>query len=596
MRQFSVAITKGEPMTDSAEVPLIALDEFARRFQMRGRTLMWFLGAGASAAAGIPTASDMIWEFKQTLYVLKRKVSRTSIADLSNPTIRARIQEFIDADGHLPAAGTPEEYAKLFELVYSAESDRRTYIDAKIRAGKPSYGHLALATLMKAGMLDLVWTTNFDTLVSDGCAKVFENTSSLSTVAIDAPQVAQNLIADRRWPIEIKLHGDFRSRALKNTVGELLHQDEQLRQILVDACSRYGLVVAGYSGRDDSVMDALEAALEKSSSFPAGLFWLHRGGSPPLPRVQRLLRRANELKREASLVEIENFDETLTDLIRLQQGLDTESLDAYCKDRARRSAAPRPAGRPGWPVVRMNALEVTPPTVCRRIACAIGGHKEVREALEAAGLNPLAIRRSAGVLAFGRDHDLRRVFEPFTITEFDLHPIETYRLRHDSSERGLLLAALASALVRHRGLRARYTKGTYRLVPNAPASPDWKDLRNLVGPISGTVSGYHGLRWSEGIAARLEWCNDRLWLVFEPRTLFDKVPDELFMSTPGLGEVMADFVRERQVKRYNSTLNELIDFWSKKLAGDQLSALGAGEVDAVFTLKATTAFSRRAKV
>lgn len=32
---------------------------------MRGGLLMWLLGAGASASAGVPTAWDMIWEFKQ---------------------------------------------------------------------------------------------------------------------------------------------------------------------------------------------------------------------------------------------------------------------------------------------------------------------------------------------------------------------------------------------------------------------------------------------------------------------------------------------------------------------------------------------------
>jgi len=36
---------------------------------------MWLLGAGASAAAGIPMAWDMIWEFKQQLYVSQRRVS-----------------------------------------------------------------------------------------------------------------------------------------------------------------------------------------------------------------------------------------------------------------------------------------------------------------------------------------------------------------------------------------------------------------------------------------------------------------------------------------------------------------------------------------
>jgi NAD-dependent SIR2 family protein deacetylase len=43
--------------------PTVAVDDFARRFSQRGGNLMWLLGAGTSAAAGIPTAADMIREF-----------------------------------------------------------------------------------------------------------------------------------------------------------------------------------------------------------------------------------------------------------------------------------------------------------------------------------------------------------------------------------------------------------------------------------------------------------------------------------------------------------------------------------------------------
>jgi hypothetical protein len=39
-------------------------------------------------------------------------------------------------------------------------------------------------------------------------------------------------------------------------------------------------------------MDALAEAVEQSGAFPVGLFWLHRGEAPPLPRVSQLLARA----------------------------------------------------------------------------------------------------------------------------------------------------------------------------------------------------------------------------------------------------------------------------------------------------------------
>jgi hypothetical protein len=52
--------------------PIIAADDFARRFSMRPGGLMWPIGVAASAAAGIPTAWDMIWELKQQLLVSQR--------------------------------------------------------------------------------------------------------------------------------------------------------------------------------------------------------------------------------------------------------------------------------------------------------------------------------------------------------------------------------------------------------------------------------------------------------------------------------------------------------------------------------------------
>ena len=47
----------------------IGPDDFARRFSVRGANLMWLLGAGASNAAGLPTAHDLVIEFKRMLYV-----------------------------------------------------------------------------------------------------------------------------------------------------------------------------------------------------------------------------------------------------------------------------------------------------------------------------------------------------------------------------------------------------------------------------------------------------------------------------------------------------------------------------------------------
>ena len=169
--------------------------------------------------------------------------------------------------------------------------------------------------------------------MADACAKVYDATGPLTTVTLDAPELAEQTIAAERWPLEVKLHGDFRSRRLKNTNDELRHQDNRLRQVFTDTCRRFGLVVVGYSGRDDSIMDALEDPLSRSGAFPNGLFWLHRESDTILPRVERFLERARDASVEVASVAVENFDEALRDLIRLIEGINTDALDAFATDR-----------------------------------------------------------------------------------------------------------------------------------------------------------------------------------------------------------------------------------------------------------------------
>src|SRR5947208_9081212 len=105
------------------DVPEIGADDFARRFSLRAGNLMWLLGAGASASAGIPTAGDLVWDFKQRLFVSQRRVSPKTVADLSSPAVRAQLQGHIDSCGAMPSPGSPDEYAELFEAVFTCEAD-----------------------------------------------------------------------------------------------------------------------------------------------------------------------------------------------------------------------------------------------------------------------------------------------------------------------------------------------------------------------------------------------------------------------------------------------------------------------------------------
>jgi NAD-dependent SIR2 family protein deacetylase len=151
-------------------MPFLSVDEFLRLFPIRSSSLAWFLGAGASASARLPTAGDLIWRFKRTLYCTSTKVDPKTCEDLGNEVVRERLQRYLDSTGKFPVINSPEEYASYFELTYPDPADRRRFLETMLHGATPAYGHHILAALMKVGHARLVWTTNFDRLVEDAAA------------------------------------------------------------------------------------------------------------------------------------------------------------------------------------------------------------------------------------------------------------------------------------------------------------------------------------------------------------------------------------------------------------------------------------------
>jgi hypothetical protein len=91
-----------------------------------------------------------------------------------------------------------------------------------------------------------------------------------------------------------KLHGDCRSIAIKNT-GSELEQDARMRLVLVESGKRFEMIFVGYSGRDPSIMEALNTVLNAPSPFSSGLYWLTSSASRLLLAVIEF--RARDLRQ-----------------------------------------------------------------------------------------------------------------------------------------------------------------------------------------------------------------------------------------------------------------------------------------------------------
>lgn len=550
--------------------PVVDLPTFLRQFQLRKAQIMWFLGAGASRAAGIKTAGDMIWEFKQKLYCSERKVPLSFIADPGDPIVQRKMQAHFDGQSKFPAFGAEDEYSAYFDATYPSPKDRRAYIDTQVTLGKPSYGHFALALLMREGFCHAVWTTNFDHTVEDAAYKILGSSGKLVVADLGDPRKLAQAWSEARWPIYGKLHGDYHSEKLKNTVEELRKQDEDMRRGLVDACRGKGLAVVGYSGRDVSIMAAFTQAIDAGRGYPGGLFWFKRSGETPYPAVTELIADARAAGIEAHLIEVETFDELLSDLVRYLPETAQAAQSIQDATRPRLTKTVFRIARATTPAIRTNALPIISyPPACRLVACDIGGWEEIQAAIAASRADILAQRCQLGVLAFGRDADVRRTFEPHKITTFDIQAIRADRLAKPTGERNLVADALFRAIGRRPGLRVERRGLSVLVFPDlsvVKSSTFHVGDTKAVNTLAGTLRS--GIRWTEACSLRIDYRLDQLWLLIDPLVkqldITDDTPKEAV-------EQSLEFIRERLASRRNKHVNAMIDGWAKLIAGDAKS-------------------------
>jgi len=96
--------------------------QFARIFCARPQNFAWFLGAATSRSAGLPTATDLIWDLKR-LYYCTEENQDVSRQDTQLESVRALIQSFLDARG-FPAPRSADEYGTYFEKIFGDDLER----------------------------------------------------------------------------------------------------------------------------------------------------------------------------------------------------------------------------------------------------------------------------------------------------------------------------------------------------------------------------------------------------------------------------------------------------------------------------------------
>lgn len=609
-------------MTKSIQV--ISASKFATTFALRPELHAWLLGAGASAASGIPTGYDMILDFKARLYCQETRFPRRNV-DPSDPLWVQRIDEFFSRTPLLPPPNDPTEYAAAFEAIYPQETHRRQYIADAISKGTPCFGHRMLAGLISASKAPCVFTTNFDPLIEESsllaASLMPPGAASKPTVAtLDSAHLATRCLDESDWPLIAKLHGDYRSTSLKNTTSELASQDHDLRRAMVEACKRFGLVVVGYSGRDSSVMEALESVLAYENPFPSGLYWCASSRSKLLPAVNDFLQKAVSAGVSVFIIESATFDELAGDLLN-QIGLPSPLLDHVLSFQPTQLAAPIPvrtAEARKFPVLRLSALLVESlPITARRVALGRPSSiVEVREMLKATKCRSAVAMVGNELAAFGKDAEILaslHSLKPVLNGHWTLDPVQ------DSWALGLIYDALLRALARRRPLIPRLKRSGHSLMVASARGNETDEQRHrresqlskLKAAYGSELTGNKfGRNYNEAISVRLEEIEGRWWCGFDPYTAVEAPQDErlapsdtaqgdpLGWSTQRKPDPTADWRRERWATKYNGAWANIIDAWASLLTsphGATFHAFGIEDqegVDAAFRISPLTGFSR----
>jgi len=198
--------------------------------QRKGRVAL-LIGAGCSKTAGIPLA----WEIVEKI----REVYRTRLENLAP-------KKQLDYSA-VVAKIMPKEFLELL----------RPYV----KEAKVNLAHLCIAELLKENIVDRVLTTNFDPLLIQACVL-----AGVSPAIYDCVEIADlERVFREEQPAVYYLHGQTYGLRVSNKRRE----SKKVRDAIHYNIRERALIVVGYSGTSDGVLEQLKSA---QTEFP--VFWV----------------------------------------------------------------------------------------------------------------------------------------------------------------------------------------------------------------------------------------------------------------------------------------------------------------------------------
>jgi len=530
----------------------LSVDAMVRSIGMsKDQPLLVFLGAGASMSSGMPSAAQCIWEWKRSIFLTNNPGLERQFDELSLPSVRQRIQRWLDAQRRFPAEGSAEEYSVFIEFCYARGDDRRRYFQDWVKSAKPGLGYQLLAELARRRLVGSVWTTNFDSLVARAASA-----SGLTVIEIgqDSKERATRPIALDELQC-VSMHGDYRYDRLKNTQGELAEQEAELHAALIPLLRSHTVLVCGYSGRDASVMAAFLEAYNDPRQQRLPLFWTQYGDAPVAGDVATLLETPAGVEPQRFVVPGVTFDDVMRRIaLHVTPPDERERLDAIL-DKFKESPTTQRAAfsLPNLPVsglIKSNAFPMQPPGELLEFDLkewpASGTvWSELKDIGEKHGFVAAPFRGK--VYAIAAPQQIQSAFAGNLAGEVKRVPLNDEDLRYeDGTANSLMRRATALALAAKAGLSC--------------------DHEGLIWDPTGAVK--------EAVILQVKTVGGALALVLKP-TLF--VTDASGSEAP---RVVANAVKVKVLGyQHNAEFNTALDFWRGRLLPQRETALRFPDMD-----------------
>lgn len=578
-------------------------------FCERPQAFAWFLGAGASRTSGLPTAMDIIWDLKRRYYC-KEENEEVTRQEAQIEAVRSRIQSYMLSRG-FPEEWAPEEYTTYFEKIFGSDKERqRKYLSGILSEGQASLsvGNRVLGAFLSSELTRAVFTTNFDSILEKAVAEVSGN--SLSAYHIEGSRSATNAINNEEFPIYCKLHGDFRYDSVKNLEDDLRVQDKELAACMKIASSRFGFIVAGYSGRDASIMALFREALDGQNPFPHGLYWTGIKGSAAPKEVEDLLESSRSKGVTAQYVEIETFDALM---LRLWRNTPNKRVDLDKKVRKSQIASvsiPLPNTGSIRPILRLNALPVTSiPSTCYSLT--FGSTKQWSDIKEAQrnAKGKLVLTKGEQVLCWGNEADIKAQFKDIKTLELCEFKDQLETLEDNLHLKGFVEEALSKALVIGKPLLTRTLgqksyviadthaedKSGFNALITAAGDAAFGKIPGLFAPADEFHKESEQAFWAEAAKISLDAKDGKFWLLVEP---------DIWIWPLRARRHATDFLDRRRADRLNKKYNDLLDAWVHLILGTEARnttititsfASNSGHGNPSFSIGTRTAFSQKVK-